>query len=173
MHNDSSNSRTPRVPRRNSGVRGLFARPSVLACLFVVLLPSGAAQAQAIEYRAIAANGTIMYDAPSERARKLFVATANYPVEIIQREGAWARVRDFSGDLVWVEAKSLSEKRTVIVLPATADVRQKPEESAPVSFQARQGVVLDLVDAGAPGWLRVRHRDGAVGFVRLREVWGH
>ena len=41
-------------------------------------------------------------------------------------------------------------------------------------FQAGQGVALDLVDqAGAtPGWVRVRHRDGTGGFVRLREIWG-
>lgn len=172
MHNDFSSNRVLRVLLLNSAsiVR---AHLGGLVSVLAVALVSGLAQAQAIEYRAIAANGTIMYEGPSDRARKLFVATANYPVEIIQREGAWARVRDYSGDLAWVEAKALSDKRTVIVLAAAIDVRQKPEDAAPVSFQARQGVVLEFVDASAPGWLRVRHRDGAAGFVRPREVWGY
>jgi hypothetical protein len=53
-----------------------------------------------------------------------------------------------------------------------ADVRQRPEDAAPLAFQAQQGVVLDLVEAGVPGWAQVRHADGASGFVRISQVWG-
>lgn len=174
MHSDSSSSRVrPELrPRSNPGLARMCARKWVAACAAALSL-CGGGQALAIEYRVITTNGTIMYDGPSERARKLFVATANYPVEVIQRDGGWARVRDYSGDLAWVESKALGEKRAVIVLPASINVRSKPDDAAQVSFQAQQGVVLDLVDTNVPGWLQVRHRDGAVGFVRLREVWGY
>jgi hypothetical protein len=33
-------------------------------------------------------------------------------------------------------------------------------------------VVLDLVEPGASGWVRVRHADGSSGFVRIGQVWG-
>jgi len=34
-------------------------------------------------------------------------------------------------------------------------------------------VLLELVEAApAPGWTRVRHRDGTTGYVRVAEVWG-
>lgn len=174
MHSDSNSNRAQLDlrPRSNAGLARVRLKVWVAACAAALSL-CGAGHALAVEYRVIATNGTIMYDGPSDRARKLFVATANYPVEVIQRDGGWARVRDYSGDLSWVENKSLSEKRSVIVLPASISVRNKPDDAAQVSFQAQQGVVLDLVDANAPGWLQVRHRDGAVGFVRLREVWGY
>jgi SH3-like domain-containing protein len=125
------------------------------------------------EYRSIATNGTILYDAPNTRATKLFVASANYPVEVILTDGAWARIRDVAGDLAWVERKSLSDKRTVLVNVPSVEARQKPDDRSPAAFQAAQGVVLDFLDAESPGWLRVRHRDGLIGFVRVREVWGN
>ena len=55
---------------------------------------------------------------------------------------------------------------------SVADIREKPEEQAPIAFRAQQGVVLELVDLDRIGWVHVRHRDGAVGYVRLSEVWG-
>jgi len=39
--------------------------------------------ATAAEFRSIAENGTLMYDAPSVRSKKLFVASRLYPVEIV------------------------------------------------------------------------------------------
>jgi SH3-like domain-containing protein len=82
------------------------------------------------------------------------------------------KVRDPLGGLSWIERKSLADKRTVIVAVPVADVRQRAEDAAPLAFQAQQGVVLDLVEAGATGWARVRHADGTSGFVRIVQVWG-
>src|SRR3989442_1181449 len=67
--------------------------------------------ATAGEFRSIAENGTPMYDAPSVRAKKLFVASRLYPVEVVINIDAWIKVRDQAGDLSWVEKKALSDKR--------------------------------------------------------------
>jgi Bacterial SH3 domain len=40
-------------------------------------------------------------------------------------------------------------------------------------FAAAQDVVLELVEVAPNGWLRVRHADGATGFVRAAQVWGN
>ena len=128
--------------------------------------------AAAAEFRAIGEVPAVLYDAPSTRATKLYVASRNLPVEIISTDGTWVKVRDPFGALSWVERAILSDKRTVIVTVPVADVRQRPEDTAPLAFQAQQGVVLDLVEAGATGWARVRHADGSAGFVRISQVWG-
>jgi SH3-like domain-containing protein len=128
--------------------------------------------AAAGEFRSIAENGTPMYDAPSVRAKKLFVASRYYPVEVVINIDSWVKVRDQAGDLVWVEKKTLSDKRTVIVTAAVADVRQAANEQAALVFQAQQGVALDVAEAPTGGWIRVRHAQGQIGYIKINQVWG-
>jgi SH3-like domain-containing protein len=80
-------------------------------------------------------------------------------------------VRDASGGLAWIDSKQLTDKRTVMVRVPVAQVRQKPDDNAPVAFQAQQNVLLELVEVTG-GWLQVRHRDGGSGYVKAQQVWG-
>ena len=142
-------------------------RSLVVSGLLALAWPAAAA-----EFRSIAESGTLMYDAPSVRAKKLFVASRFYPVEIVINIDTWAKVRDHAGDLVWVEKKALSDKRTVIVTVNVAEARQTASDQAALVFQAQQGVALDIAEPPAGGWIKVRHLDGATGYVRISQVWG-
>jgi len=33
-------------------------------------------------------------------------------------------------------------------------------------------VAVELIGTAAPGWARVKHRDGIIGFIRVTQVWG-
>jgi SH3-like domain-containing protein len=143
-----------------------------MRCAAVLAAVALAAPAFAAEFRSIGENGTLMYDAPSVKAKKLFVASRSYPVEIVVNVDAWAKVRDQAGDLTWVEKKALSDKRTVVVTAPFADVRQSASEQSPIVFQAQQGVALELAEPQASGWLKVRHADGQVGYVKINQIWG-
>src|SRR5688572_9931376 len=138
--------------------------PLLLACVL-------AAPAQALEFRAVAENAAVLYDAPSAKSKKLYVVSRGYPLEVIVAVEGWVKVRDASGGLSWIESKQLSDKRTVMVRVSVAPVRQKPDEGAAVAFQAQQNVVLDVVEV-AGSWIQVRHRDGGTGFIRAQQVWG-
>jgi SH3-like domain-containing protein len=140
--------------------------------LLLLLLSLAASAAWAGDFRSIGENAVTLYDAPSVRAKKLFVVSRLYPVEIIVQVDQWTKVRDVAGDLMWVEKKSLSDARTVLVTDALADIRQRAEESAPTVFQARKGVALEIAEIGTGPWVKVRHRDGQTGFVRANQVWG-
>lgn len=135
---------------------------------------SGSAMAAASDFRSIAEGGTILYDGPSSKARPMYVATAALPVELIASDGKWNKVRDPAGDLAWVEASALSTQRTVVAQLGVVSVRQSPSDTAPESCKVVQGVALDYLDqAGVPpGWVKVHHRDGPTGFVRIGQVWG-
>lgn len=135
--------------------------------LLALALPAAAG-----EFRTIADNGTVMYDAPSVRAKKLFVVSRGYPVEIVIDVDNWVKVRDQAGDLVWVEKKALSENRTVIVIAPVADVRAAASDQAPLVFQAQKDVVLDIAEPPAAGWIKVRHAGGQTGYVKVSQVWG-
>jgi SH3-like domain-containing protein len=138
----------------------------------VALAALAAAPAWGLEFRSVAANAAVLYDAPSAKARKLYVVNQGYPVEVVVVVEGWVKVRDANGDLTWVESKALSDKRTVMIKVPLAQIRQAADEGSPVVFQAQQNVILELEDGASSGWLRVKHRDGQVGFVKVADVWG-
>ena len=125
-----------------------------------------------IDFFSIAENATIMFDAPSVKSGKLFVASANLPVEAVVNVEDWVKVRDSSGSLAWVEKTALSKQRFVIVTVPMADIYQMADESAELVFQAQENVVMEWLNADIPGWVRVRHRDGQSGYVKANQVWG-
>ena len=125
----------------------------------------------AADFRSVAESAAVLYDAPSAKSKKLYVVSQGYPVEVVVVVEGWTKVRDASGDLTWIESKHLAEKRTVLVKAPVAQVRESADDNAPVVFQAQQHVLLELLEV-AGGWLRVRHRDGQAGFVRVALVWG-
>lgn len=142
--------------------------------LLGVLLLCGAqaaTPAQPIEFRCVGEPAAVLYDGPSARSPKLYVVNRGYPLEVIVTVEGWVKVRDATGAFGWVEAKQLTDKRSVMVKVALADIRAKPDESAPVAFQAQQNVLLELVGVSG-GWVQVRHRDGGTGYIRAQQVWG-
>jgi SH3-like domain-containing protein len=128
--------------------------------------------ATAADFRSIAENAAVLYDAPSIKSKKLYVVSHGYPVEVVVVVEGWSKVRDGNGELTWVESKHLADKRTVLVKAPVAQVREAADDKAPVVFQAQQDVVLELVEVAAGGWLRVRHRDGQTGYLRVSQAWG-
>jgi SH3-like domain-containing protein len=126
----------------------------------------------AADFRSVAENAAVLFDAPSIKAKKLYVVSQGYPVEVVVVVEGWSKVRDASGELTWIESRHLTEKRTVLVKTALAQVREAADETAPVVFEVQQDVLLELLEVTRGGWLRVRHRDGQVGYVRVAQVWG-
>lgn len=140
--------------------------------LIALLMSLFADSLGAAEFRSVAENAAVLYDAPSLKAQKLYLLGRDYPLEVVVALENWIKVRDASGELAWVEKKSLSDKRSMMINVPLADVRQAPNDSAPLVFQAEKSVMLELVEFSDPGWIKVRHRDGQTGYVRVNQVWG-
>lgn len=136
-----------------------------------VLVFGQAAVAGAADFRSAAEAAVVLYDAPSVKGRKLYIVNRGYPLEIVVQVEGWVKVRDATGTLSWVEAKSLDTARNVL-LKAAATVRQKPADDAPVAFEAQRDLLLEMLEAANAGWVHVKHRDGATGYVRAANVWG-
>ena len=146
----------------------------ISACVrrgLVLLLMAGTSVAAA-EFRSVADNAAVLYDAPSAKAKKRYILGRGYPVEIVVVVEGWTKIRDAGGELAWIETKSLSERRSVMVKVTLADVRTAAEDKAPLSFQAEQNVLLELVELTGTGWARVTHRDGQSGYIKVNLVWG-
>lgn len=143
---------------------------AILAVCFGLMVPAGVVQAA--DFKSVAAAPAILYDAPSVHGAKLFIAPRNMPLEVILIYGNWLKVRDASGDLSWIEASALSEQRWVVVGVANAQVRATQDGAGSVVFSADKNVLLELLAPAVSGWLRVKHRDGQSGYVKVTEVWG-
>lgn len=141
-----------------------------LLTLAALLVSTGLAHA--IDFKSVGAAPAVLYDAPSTKGIKLFVAPRGMPVEVVLTYGDWTKVRDAGGDLSWVESKALSSKRSLLVTAANARVRASADDAAALVFTIDKGVLLEWLEPGTAGWIKVRHRDGQSGYIRAAEVWG-
>jgi SH3-like domain-containing protein len=143
----------------------------LLRCGFLAGLLFCSGAAVALDFRSVADAAAILYDAPSTNAQKLFVLSRGYPVEVVVKVEGWTKVRDDTGEFAWIENKQLSERRTVLVKSSSAEARQAASDTAVLAFFAEKGVVLEFLQLTA-GWVKVRHPDGAVGFIKVSQLWG-
>ena len=144
------------------------------AGLALLLLAGATSPALALDYRSVSETA-VLYDAPSQKAKPLFVIVPATPVEVIVSLDAWVKVRDMKGDLAWIERRQLADQRTLQVRAEGAQIRGEATDNAKVVFEAEADVVIELVEAGPNiplGWAKVRHRDGAQGYVKTSQVWG-
>ncbi|MBV8666083.1 MAG: hypothetical protein JO269_06305 [Burkholderiaceae bacterium] len=147
-------------------------RKLILLASLSASLSAFSASASAIEFKSVGGDPAIAYDAPSAKGRKVYVAPRGMPVETVLTYGDWTKVRDSAGDLFWLESKALTPKRMLIVKAPNARIHSAPDDGAALVFSADKGVLLELSEPAAAGWLKVKHRDGQVGYAKVTDVWG-
>ncbi len=145
-------------------------RRVAIAGFLGLLVTVGAADA--LDYVSVSAPSAILYGAPSLKADKQYVVSRYTPLEVVVALNDWVKVRDQTGGLAWIEKKAVGNTRYVVVTAPLADVRQSPDSKAPLLFQVRRLVVLHWLEKTNVGWLKVRHQDGATGYVKVADVWG-
>ncbi|KKO66134.1 Bacterial SH3 domain protein [Janthinobacterium sp. KBS0711] len=136
----------------------------------VLLLATTASHA--VDFKTVGAAPVILYDAPSSKGGKLYVAPRGMPLEVVLSYGEWVKVRDASGEMAWTEAKGLSAKRNVVARAANLKVRASPDDTASAILLVDKGVLLEMSEQASSGWVKVRHKDGQSGYVKTSEVWG-
>lgn len=136
------------------------------------LLLLATAASHAVDFKTVGAAPVILYDAPSAKGGKLYVAPRGMPLEVVLSYGEWVKVRDASGEMAWTEAKGLSAKRNVVARAANLKVRASPDETSSAVLLVDKGVLLEMSEQPSGNWLKVRHKDGQVGYVKTSEVWG-
>lgn len=146
---------------------------SSLVLSALVLGSAVAAPAYALDFKSVGAAPAILYDAPSEKGRRVSIAPRGMPVEVVLTYGDWSKVRDASGALSWVMSKALVAKRNVVVSTTNAKIHSGADDASATVFSADKNVLLELTDpTPVSGWVKVKHRDGQSGYVKGAEVWG-
>jgi SH3-like domain-containing protein len=136
-------------------------------------LSLAAAASLAQDFKTVGSAPVILYDLPSIKGAKLFVAPRGMPLEVLLTYGEWVKVRDVNGDLAWTQARGLSNKRQVVARMSGLKVRASPEDGASVGFIAEKGTFLEVIEAITEGWIKVRLQDGESGYLRSADIWGN
>lgn len=148
----------------------MFQTSKFFTTLILVLMPFSVS---ALEFKSVSVPKAVLYDAPSSSAKKVLLLGQYYPVEIIVNLGDWLKVRDAEGTINWVEAKHLSNKRTVLVSANQAEIRQSADVASNLLATLEKDVLLEVIDTKLNnGWLKVKHRDGVTGYILISSTWG-
>jgi SH3-like domain-containing protein len=101
------------------------------------------------------------------------------PVEVVEEARDWRRIRDPSGETVWMHASRLGAARTVMVTPradqADAALLHAPRAGADIVATAPTGVIGALGECVGPyRELRVIDDGGAAfsGWLDKQDAWG-
>jgi SH3-like domain-containing protein len=138
--------------------------------LLGTLAGSQAVQAQTKEFRSVSAVAVLL-DGPSLKANKKFIAPKGMPLQILSTVEPFYKIRDSDGFEGFIEKKATSAQRTVLAITLVSLRQAAADGGAPV-LQLERGVVLEVLDTSAKTWVKVRHADGAQGYVKATEVWG-
>ncbi|MCD5360837.1 SH3 domain-containing protein [Chromobacterium aquaticum] len=128
--------------------------------------------AAALEFRSVKETGVALYEAPALTSKKLFVVSRYYPVEVLSSQKEWSRVRDATGGIAWIPAAALSKQRWLLITVDKAEVRATPANDGPLAYTVPKDGVVELQEPPKGGWVKVRHRDGSIGYARITDLWG-
>jgi SH3-like domain-containing protein len=185
----SQNRRLGRPPRR-----------LLSGCVLVILLMAATqpgAQAQSVKdaatsetdarsgkgkrYASLKVDRVDLRQGPGADSPKLWVfQRMGLPVEIMQEQESWRKVRDAAGTTGWVHSSLLSTRRTALVLPwqakegvpqgAPAILRESDRETARPVAQVEPGVLAGIIGCEG-GWCRITVGSFR-GYIEQTKLWG-
>lgn len=141
---------------------------TALPLFLLPLFAAGAAQAEILSVKTATAN---FREAPNEKATVKYTADKFYPVEVLEKQAGWMKVKDFEGDVAWVSAKALESQASVVIQVERANMRTNPSLTAPVVFKVERGEVFKIEKREGP-WLKVVDARGDGGWIRDDMTWG-
>ncbi len=108
---------------------------------------------------------------PGERYPVQWVLRRRFmPVEIIAEFEIWRKIRDWEGAIGWVHQRTLTGRRSIIVIGQIRMLRRRPRSDAPAVARAEPAIVGRLLSCQI-FWCRVEIQ-GHRGWLRRRAFWG-
>jgi SH3-like domain-containing protein len=140
--------------------------------LLILALLAIASPACAARFASLRREQVYMREGPTLRHRVLWIyRRKDYPVEVLETYADWRRVRDVDGAIGWINARMLSDARSVLVTGKVHQaIRDAPRISAAPIAWAAPGVVARL-KACQPVMCEVS-TSGVDGWIDRRYIWG-
>ncbi|OHE76742.1 MAG: hypothetical protein A2107_06410 [Verrucomicrobia bacterium GWF2_62_7] len=143
----------------------------LISILFLLAFPASAA-APAAEMRSVAAAQVNVRSGPGGGYDVVWRAVKFYPLEVLDREGAWVRVGDYENEEGWVHGALLSEAPSLVVISRRANVRSGPGPDHEVVWEVEKEFPMKVLDASG-SWYHVTDDDGLEGWIHKSVTWGY
>ena len=101
---------------------------------------------------------------------------SGFPVQVVEKNGNWVKVKDFENDTGWLYESLLVDSSHVIVKAnknkdEKINIRKGPSANSEVVGKAYYGVVFRVVRKKS-GWVEVQHESGLTGWINSGLLWG-
>jgi len=138
-----------------------------VAALFILSL---SVVGHAAEYVSVKNDAVNIRSGPSTKNNVIWQVFENFPLQVINREGKWAKVVDFEGDEGWIYETLISNKKSVIVNVETANMRSGPGTEETVVATVKKGVVFDPLEMKGD-WMKIRYKNEFTGWMHNSLLW--
>ena len=108
---------------------------------------------------------------PDTNSNVLWEYGKGFPLRIIKTKGNWYKVVDFENDRGWVYKKLVGKQPHMVVKKKLVNIRSGPGAKYKLVGKANYGVVFKTLEQ-RPGWAKVKHENGLIGWIRRDLVWG-
>jgi SH3-like domain-containing protein len=112
-----------------------------------------------------------MRTGPGTQHSAIWALSKGYPLQVLQRQNKWLKVRDFENDIGWVYRPLVGQQKHHIVKASTANLRSAPTTQSRIVGKAERGEVLRTLDKRS-GWIKVQRHSGSKGWIAQRLLWG-
>ncbi len=146
-------------------MRSLKITVFVLVFVFV-FAGSGFAQMVSINGRKVN-----LRSGPGTNYEVLWELGKGFPLKVLSRRKGWIKVSDFENDQGWIAEKLVSRTPHLIVKRKRVNLRSGPGKRYRIVGRANYGVVFRTLKRKGR-WVKVRHENGTVGWVRRDLLWG-
>lgn len=146
-------------------------RPLHLAAAAILSLSMMAGTTLAQTMVSVGVDSLNMREGPGTSAPVLWKLSRGYPLQVVDRQGNWLKVRDFEGDDGWVARSLTSRTPHHVVKSATANLRSGPGTGYRIKGRVDYGETVRTL--GRQGsWVKVQHHSLGQGWVARNLLWG-
>lgn len=146
------------------------------SCIFLLLIFVISTTSVYAEMLSIKGDGVNLRTGPGKKYSVKWEYGSGFPVEIIERNGDWLKVKDFEDDTGWLHKSVLINTPQAIVKAnknseEKINIRQGPGSDNKIVGKAHYGVVFKILGHQS-GWVEVSHESGVTGWVSSHLLWG-
>ncbi len=139
---------------------------TILLAVFIILPEYGFAE-QRMTITSSIAN---MRSGPGPKYDVLWQVERYHPVKILKKKGGWYKIIDFENDMAWVDTALLGNIEGVISIKTNCNVRSQASIKSAILFTVDKGVPFKVIEK-KENWLKIKHKDGDVGWIHKSLVW--